>query len=286
MTDEQQEPKIRHRKRLEKIREEAHGRSGVTAGRRHTPSRVKEDGSSVGTGQRTDSSDQSGEGRTGSGEEGTPSIEGTVGGFDSGTRSTITAIGNHYGLPGESGDAEVRQEPATTSTVVTERDMEAERERKRQLAAARQRRKRALEKEAQTESKVARDSDVSDVKIDLKPPFKRGSLENVKVFTDREATEQFDKLVFVYTRGSELLDDVLEIIVKDHEKVHIWGLDEEDARMLATLQMERAKKDKAAARTVRTLISIYDRMYILMLVGPRLVASGQHIKSHGGLSFK
>ena len=107
-----------------------------------------------------------------------------------------------------------------------------------------------------------------------------------KVFTEKEAKDHLEKLVFVYQRGSSLLDDILEIIVKGHEKVEIWALSEEEATILATSHVERAKKDATAARSARTLVNIYDRMYLFMLVGPRVMATGQHIKGHGGISFK
>ena len=270
-------PTIRHKKRLEKIREEANGRPEFASGRRHSSSGIEENGSAIGASSRADSDIESDTGRTSSRTEGTAPIEGTVRGFDSGAGSTITEISNHYSGTGEEGSIQ---------SVTPERDMTVERERKRQLAAARQRRHRANEKQAQNEPKTSRDSDQSDVKIDLKAAFKKGSLDDVKVFTEKEASDQLEKLIFVYMRGSEILDDVLEIVVKGHEKVKIWALDEDEAKMIATMQMERAKKDKAAARTVRTLISIYDRMYLFMIVGPRVVATGQHIKAHGGLSFK
>lgn len=122
--------------------------------------------------------------------------------------------------------------------------------------------------------------------IQFKNPLKRDEAEPVKLFTQKEVDEKKDKLLYVYLHGSGLLDDILEIIVKGHEKVEIWQLDDAEAAMLADMHLDRAKTDQAAARSARTLIALYDRIYYFMLFGPRMIATGQHINRHGGLSFK
>lgn len=268
-------PKIRHKRKLEQIREERNGRQ---SDRGYSSSGIEENGYALGTDEGSDRS-------VGVGEEGTTSEPGTVGRSDSGTGSANNEVSNDH-----SGASETGSEPTPTATV---KDMEAERERKRELARQRKQRQRDRErtdKEPISSSNVGRDGDKSDEKqatFQLKGPFaKSQSHEDVKVFTQKEAEESLQKLVFVYQRGSEILDDILEIVVKDHEKVQIWALSDDEALMFATMQMERAKKDKAAAKTVRTLINIYDRMYLFMIVGPRVIATGQHVKRHGGISFR
>lgn len=93
-------------------------------------------------------------------------------------------------------------------------------------------------------------------------------------------------MVFIYTQGSGLLDNILEIVVRGHEKVQIWQLDESEAEMLASMHLEKAKKDIQAARSARLLLSIYDRLFTIMLIAPRAMRTAQHIKESGGLSFK
>ncbi len=121
-----------------------------------------------------------------------------------------------------------------------------------------------------------------------KLPFvgKMQAQAKVKLFSQKEAEEELERLTEVYWRGSGLLDDCLEIIVKDHEEVQIWQLDQEEAATLAAMHLERAKTNEESARSARKLLEIYDRFYIYLLVGPRLKATYSHVKAHKGLSFK
>lgn len=264
---------VRHKRKLDQIREEHNGRRETSGG--YSSSGIEENGSPIGTSE----GDARSSVRT---IEGTESSAGTDGRFDSGNGPSNNETGDYH-----SGSSEEGSIPTAQPTAI---DLAAERERKRELARQRKARQREREKTSEqpdVSSNVGRDSDQSDPLpiFNLKSKVTK-PVEEVKVFTQKEADESLQKLIFVYQRGSEILDDILEIIVKDHEKVQIWALSEDEAVMFATMQMERAKKDKAAARTVRTLIQIYDRMYLFMIVGPRVVATGQHIKAHGGLSFK
>lgn len=120
-----------------------------------------------------------------------------------------------------------------------------------------------------------------------KLPFgKSESRAKIKLFTAKEAEEELERLTEVYWRGSGLLDDLLEIVVKDHEPVTIWQLDQEEAGTLAAMHLERAKTNEESARSARKLLEIYDRLYLYLLIGPRAKATFSHVKAHGGFSFK
>lgn len=108
----------------------------------------------------------------------------------------------------------------------------------------------------------------------------------VKLFTKEEAEREYDKIYDVYIRGSGILDDILEIIVKDHEPVQIWQLDDSEAEILARMHLDRAQHDEQAARSARKLIEIYERLYIYVLLYPRMKQTGSHVKEHGGFSFR
>lgn len=128
-------------------------------------------------------------------------------------------------------------------------------------------------------------------RFSLKLPFleKRhgdGKPEKVRLFSSKEVEEKLEKFTEIYQRGSGLLDDILEIVTKDHEPVRIWQLDEEDAATMATMHLERARFDEGAARSARKLEEIYDRFFFWFLVGPRLKASYSYVHEHGGFSFK
>jgi hypothetical protein len=120
-------------------------------------------------------------------------------------------------------------------------------------------------------------------RFQLKMPFSKTS---DRLFTQSEAEDELARLTEIYFRGSGLLDDILEIIVKDHEPVQIWQLGTDEAEQLAFMHLERAKRDKEAARSARKLLEIYDRLYLWMIVIPRVQATGRHVKEHKGLSFK
>jgi hypothetical protein len=132
------------------------------------------------------------------------------------------------------------------------------------------------------------DRRVEKVKFQLKNPFnfKDTTKKPVKLFTKVESDLEHDRLKEVYYRGSSLLDDLLEIIVKDHEPVTIWQLDESEAEMLAELHLSRAQVNEDSARSARQLLALYDRLYFYLLVGPRMVQTFKHVEEHKGVSFK
>jgi hypothetical protein len=275
---------VRHPEKLAKLREKANGRPGFTSGRRSNASRIEEDGPAIGTGEGLDSTDTSGAGRAGIGEERTEAIEGITGGFSNGIGPAISEISDDYSRPGEEG---FEGPTGQTTTVILERDMDAEKERKRELA--RQRKVRQRDKQSATEN--TRDSDMRDnkfenVEIKVRNVASKPIAEEVKVFTKAEAEEKLEKLTYVFIQGSSLLDNVLEIVVKGHEKVEIWKLDEAEAQMLALSMLEGAKKDKVIAKQVRTIVGLYDKMYLVMLAGPRVYGTARHIKKQGGFSIR
>ena|SRR5579859_3612852 len=123
----------------------------------------------------------------------------------------------------------------------------------------------------------------------LKNPFAKlpgKDKEPIRLFSKTEAEQEAERMTEIYLRGSALLDDVLEIVVKDHEPVAIWQLDDSEAAMLATLHLERATKDVGAARSARKLLEIYDKIFFWLVVGPRIKATVDHTVAHKGFSFK
>ena len=123
-------------------------------------------------------------------------------------------------------------------------------------------------------------------KFNLKIPFISTDAEKSKLFTKQEAEDEKERLTEIYFRGSGLLDDVLEIVTKDHEPVQIWQLSEDEADTLASMHLVQAQRDKAAARSARKLLEIYDRIYVYMVVLPRVKASYGYIKEHRGFSWR
>lgn len=123
-------------------------------------------------------------------------------------------------------------------------------------------------------------------RFQLRNPFNVGEKEPPKLFTKAEAELEIDRMTEIYFHGSGILDDILEIVVKDHEEVQIWQLEQTEAQMLAKMHLARAQVDKGAAISARKLLGLYDRLILWMLAVPRVKATVSHIGEHGGLSFK
>ena len=163
-------------------------------------------------------------------------------------------------------------------------------EREKELNAQRQKRFRERQKQAQS-SAVTVTNEVTP-KFSLKKllPGQGNAPEpekkEVKLITSTEVNALLDDLTFIYRNGSGLLDDLIEIIVKDHEPVTIWQLDEDEAQMLAKMHLERGRVDKAAAQSARKLVELHDKIFLIMMLSPRVAATGKHVVEHGGFSFK
>lgn len=115
---------------------------------------------------------------------------------------------------------------------------------------------------------------------------KKSNAEPVKLLTKTEADDARDALIYVYQKGSTLIDDLIEIITAGHEPVSIWALSEDEAAMFAEAHLKKAQKDVNAARSARMLLKIHDKLFLTQYVFTRAVATNRHIKNAGGLSFK
>lgn len=124
------------------------------------------------------------------------------------------------------------------------------------------------------------------IDFNLKGVFSRKKSEPAKLFDEKEAEVEYDKLYEIYFYGSGILDDILEISVKGHEPVQIWQLDPDEAETLTRMHLQRATYDRKAAASARQLIALYDRLYFWLLAGPRAKATYSHVKEHGGFSFR
>jgi hypothetical protein len=175
--------------------------------------------------------------------------------------------------------------------------------RRKELNRQRQERYRDTKKQAQTPAvtvteKVTQERNADNTKFSLRNVTAKVPLignasnalpekkEEARVLTSKEAEEFHEKLAYIYMNGSGILDNLLEIVVNDHEEVTIWQLSEEEAMELAGLHVMKAKVSKEAAVSARKLVSLYDKMYFIMLLGPRVIETGKHVIKHKGLGFK
>lgn len=287
---EETEIKTRHKKKLEAIRD---GRRTITEASDNDNQQI---GSAGGTGQGSHSPvgnhySESGIGsrESSGGNQGTQSQQGTPGRYSERIRPPDREA--EYAAQGNDRveSAAPQQQHRDTIEII---DLEAEKERKRELNRQRQARYRENQRvEGQSELETLRvtsSPSPHNVTADSEIRIKNVTQNNAeaKLLTKEEAETNKDRLIFLYMKGTELLDDFLEVIVRDHEAVKIWAMDKDEAEMFAEMQLERARKDKGAARTVRILLKIYERWNLLLYAAPRSKASWSHIREHKGLSFR
>jgi hypothetical protein len=108
----------------------------------------------------------------------------------------------------------------------------------------------------------------------------------VKLFSVEEAAAEQEHMTEIYSKLFDFGDDVLEIIVRDHEPVEIWHITDEQAATLAHNHLNQARTNVEAARSARKLLEIYDRLYFYSVMIPRVVKTSNHVAEHKGLSFK
>ncbi len=124
----------------------------------------------------------------------------------------------------------------------------------------------------------------------FKNPFRHDDTtekeEPAKPLTNKEADELLQKTKDALKKAFLLPDVILEIIVKGHEEVDIWSLDDEDAESWAKLLIEQGKRNGKEAQVVRKLASAYDRLFLAGLFIPRIKQTFTHIKGHGGIGFR
>jgi hypothetical protein len=251
---------------LEEIRSNGRG-NDTTLSVRHTGTASDEISGTQSIAERIDRGNEESTGGTNGRTQTSNSIERTAHGYDQGSRST--------------------QPTDINSSESANRNSNRPQELIRQRIARAQ--QRAKEKTQPTTGvHPGRIEQEQKPKFQIKVPFLEKIKEDKqsgKLFTIREADEALEDMTTMYVRGSQLLDECLEIIVKGHEEVAIWTLDEEDARMMARLHLERAKVDKGAAQAARALLALHDRFLLFMIIAPRVKITVSLIAERG-LSFK
>lgn len=283
---------------LASIRKEQHERTDTEISRGHstpTSEQVSRTQSGVEGTNRETREDSRG---TGTRAQGSTSIERTVYGHD--TRSGSFEPTNVN--PSESNDraGEETREPLLTDNYVPSNEeiitplQGRDSEREKELNRQRQERHRERQKQAQKDGVTVTHPVTQDkgplfnLKKFVTPSAEKVTLkkEEVKLITKTEVDELVTNLAYIYRNGSGLLDDILEIVVMGHEEVEIWQLDDDEAETLARMHLEKGRVDKQAAASARKLLSIYDKLFFIMLLGPRAAKTVSHVKEAGGFSFK
>lgn len=278
MDDELTMP-TRHKKKLERIRNERKGefvsRDNSTSAIGLVQAATGQDEGSLGEFEGIDHYSEYRDSRV-------EVIAPAPGGHDSGLRYAVNA--DEYTDTGTyRSDNETR-----TGALSAEEELERKKELNRQRVA-RFREKQRAEKQKPEFSSLENDTNVTSGNakgngFSFLP--RKNVAEPVKLITKTEAEEYKQNLIYVYQQGSKLLDNIVEIVTVGHEEVQIWALDEDEAAFFAEAHLAKAQKDKAAAQAARALLKLYDKLVVLQYVCSRGHKTYVHIKVSGGLSFK
>jgi hypothetical protein len=187
-------------------------------------------------------------------------------------------------------------EPSRENALIVD-DAESKKERDKELNRQRQARYRERQKESNESEGLNPNFQAQNRYSDVIPitgignagfnfNLKKGNAEPVKLLSKSEAEEAKEALIYVYQKGSSLIDDIVEIITVGHEPIQIWALSEDEATIFAEAHLKKAQKDKNAARSARMLLKIHDKLFLTQYVATRAIATHRHIKNSGGLSFK
>ena len=276
--DEIEVPLKRHKRKLEKIRNDRQGRQLPRDNSTSTGGVIQR------TTEQTERDVRLFEGPNGYTEQGSIGVEiipTAIGRSDSGERYPDTT--DEYTNQGVD-----RSDEQAGESALTPEELERRRELTRQrVARYRDRQKENADPQAQngySDATSGTSFGNGKLKFNFKGMF-AGNKEPVKLFTKMQAEAALDDLTFIYTKATSLLDDVLEIIVNDHEPVQIWE-DEDTARMLAAMHLQAAQKSMDAARVAYALIKLKDKMFIGFYLFTRTKATRAHVIAHGGFSFK
>lgn len=270
----------RNKRKLEKIRNDRQGRE---QSRDNSTSAIGLFQTATGQNERDTGLTQGISGNAYAGDSGIEIVKAVDGRSDSGIRSAesedvYTIAGGYRG-----------DESPRTATLAVE-DAEAKAERERELTRQRVQRYRYKQKESADNQAQNRYSDVTPVTGIGNGKFsfnlKKSNAEPVKLLTKTEADDAREALIYVYQKGSSLIDDVIEIITAGHEPVSIWAMGEDEAAIFAEAHLKKAQKDKNAARSARLLLRIHDKLFLTQYVATRAIATNRHIKAAGGISFK
>ena len=93
-----------------------------------------------------------------------------------------------------------------------------------------------------------------------------------KRLTDKEALIMKEPLVQSILWTTEHIDQFIIATTKGHDhSIEIWGnMDETEATIIAIFMLERGKQSAKAAKVVRTMVTLMDRIKLMVIIAPRM----------------
>jgi hypothetical protein len=119
---------------------------------------------------------------------------------------------------------------------------------------------------------------------ELKSPF-----SDAKLLSASEASKLRPAVMGFLKKAAEYADEGISATNKLRTRCDIWtgpaGLDDEDYETLADVLIARAQLDVVVAQTVRAMAAVYHRWQVLLILGPKFIASYQFYLGNGGFTW-
>ncbi len=113
-----------------------------------------------------------------------------------------------------------------------------------------------------------------------------GMTPDPTVLTPKEADTYRPVLIEAFEQASGGGDWVVQHLSADRQGPAdpIWQLTPKEASVMADLLISEGQRSKAVAAVVRVAVTNKHRAAALLIIVPRLIMSGDHIRDHGGLA--
>lgn len=117
-------------------------------------------------------------------------------------------------------------------------------------------------------------------------PHLHNPFEDAKVLTGSEASKLRPAILGFLRKSAEYADEGLSACNRAHETCDVWtgptGLTDTDYETLADVLIARAQLDAVVAQTVRAMAGVYHRWQVLLILGPKFMASYRFMMGNGG----
>jgi hypothetical protein len=118
----------------------------------------------------------------------------------------------------------------------------------------------------------------------LKSPF-----AGAKVLTSLEASRLRPSVIGFLRKAAEYADEGMSNTNKAGATCDVWtgptGLDDDDYDTLADVLIARGQLDTAVAQAVRAMADMFHRYQVLLILGPKFLASYRFYMGNGGFGW-
>lgn len=120
-------------------------------------------------------------------------------------------------------------------------------------------------------------------------PHLSSPFAGAKVLSATEASKLRPAVIGFLQKAAEYADEGMSATNKAGATCDVWtgptGLDDEDYETLADVLIARAQLDVVVAQTVRAMANLFHRWQVLMILGPKFIASYRFMMGNGGFGW-